>query len=435
SLPEEKITFKEGNQVVFQNFTILDRAKNAGVLNGNVQFEELTNPTFSLRFQAKKFELLDTQKSDELYYGKVMINTTAEVSGDTRKTTAKAQVKVLDGSSMTIIVPEYEYESLDHEGIVRFVPPPEEEVVDTDTTGNVENVGLTGIDLVADLEISPKADLKILIDQTSGDFLEMNGKAQLSYALNPNGQTSLSGSYEVQSGKYEFTFYNLIKKEFVIDKGSRITWDGDPYNARLNATATYQVKTSAMPIIEGQLSSAGAASGQYSEPLPFEVKLFIRGTVSNPDLSFSIKLQEERQNAFGGVVDSKLLQLNGQESELNKQVFSMLLFNRFLSENALSGGSSGSLTGTARNSVSKFLTQQFNGLAGKYIKGVQVNLGISSGAARSDSDLKLELSKGLFDDKLIITLGSSVGLSGEQVQEGRNLAQDVQLDYKLDPDG
>ena len=45
------------------------------------------------------------------------------------------------------------------------------------------------------------------------------------------------------------------------------------------------------------------------------------------------------------------------------------------------------------------------------------------------------VSKGLFNDKLIITLGSSVGLSGEQVQDGRNLAQDVQLEYRLDDDG
>ena len=433
--PEEKVSFKEGNQAVFQNFRILDRQNNVGTLNGTVRFEDITNPTFGLRFQTKKFEMLDTEKSDELYFGRLLLNTTVEANGDINKTTARARVKVLDESTMTIVVPEYDYETLDHEGIVRFVSAEDDQDSKRDSLELPGSVELTGVDLNADLEIDPGASLKILIDQTSGDFLEMRGTSRLSYAVNPNGQTTLSGSYEVETGRYEFTFYNFIKKEFSIDKGSRISWDGDPYNARLNATATYQVRTSPLPIIEGQLSASGASSGQYSDPLPFLVKLIIQGTVAKPELSFAIALAEEQRNAYGGVVDSKLLQLNRQESDLNKQVFSLLLFNRFLSENSLSGGSSGSLTGTARNSVSKFLTQQFNGLAGRYIKGVQLNVGLSSGAARSESDLKLEVSKGLFNDKLIITLGSSVGLSGEQVQDGRNLAQDVQLEYRLDDDG
>ena len=127
---------------------------------------------------------------------------------------------------------------------------------------------------------------------------------------------------------------------------------------------------------------------------------------------------------------------------MNKQVFSLLLFNRFLQENSFSGGAGGALSSTARNSVSQLLTEQLNNLSGKYIKGVKVTFGIesyedySSGNARGSTDLKLELSKDLLNEKLTVTLGSNVALEGEQKQNAaKSLAQDVELEYKLDNDG
>jgi translocation and assembly module TamB len=74
---------------------------------------------------------------------------------------------------------------------------------------------------------------------------------------------------------------------------------------------------------------------------------------------------------------TSLSQLNDTESQLNKQVFSLLLFNSFIE----SGGASDEplayeLTATARTSVSRLLTNQLNSFADRYIKGFDINVAV-----------------------------------------------------------
>src|SRR5690606_26597316 len=140
----------------------------------------------------------------------------------------------------------------------------------------------------------------------------------------------------------------------------------------------------------------------------------------------------------------RLTELRQQPSELNKQVFALLLLNRFIGEDPFASEAGGaSAESLARQSVSKILSQQLNDLAGDLISGVELDFDLESredyttGQREQRTDLNVGLSKTLLDDRLEVSIGSNFGLEGPQQtnQQANNIAGDIAVDYKLSKDG
>jgi hypothetical protein len=143
-------------------------------------------------------------------------------------------------------------------------------------------------------------------------------------------------------------------------------------------------------------------------------------------------------------VYAKFNELNGQESELNKQVFALLVLGKFIAENPLASvGDNGGLTDFARSSASQILSAQLNRLSEQYIAGANLNVGLdsyqdySSGNAEGRTQLKLALSKQIFDERVTVQVGGNVDLEGRRSQENslNNFAGDLKVMYKLTEDG
>ncbi|WP_299183884.1 translocation/assembly module TamB domain-containing protein, partial [uncultured Chryseobacterium sp.] len=142
-------------------------------------------------------------------------------------------------------------------------------------------------------------------------------------------------------------------------------------------------------------------------------------------------------------VNAKLAQLRTEESEMNKQVFALLLLNRFVGENPFQSGAGLSAEALARQSVSKILSQQINNLTSGLIKGVDLNFDLESsedyttGERNTRTDLNVDISKKLLNDRLKVSVGSNFGLEGDarQNENMTNIAGDVTVDYSLSKDG
>ena len=169
-----------------------------------------------------------------------------------------------------------------------------------------------------------------------------------------------------------------------------------------------------------------------------------------PDITFDVVLPTDRSYNVGSdivsVVNTRLTQLRQEPSELNKQVFAILLLNRFVGENPFqSSGSGGGFNAgaMARQSVSKLLTEQLNSLAAGLINGVDINFDVASsddyttGQRRDRTDLNIGLSKRLLNDRLQITVGSNFELEGPQqsAQSSNNIAGNLAINYQLSKDG
>jgi translocation and assembly module TamB len=79
------------------------------------------------------------------------------------------------------------------------------------------------------------------------------------------------------------------------------------------------------------------------------------------------------------VVRRRLEQLRMSPDEMTKQVFAVLLLNRFIGENPFASSGGGFSAGSfARQSVSKLLTEQLNQLAGDLVGGIDINFDVAS---------------------------------------------------------
>ncbi|MGI8893355.1 MAG: translocation/assembly module TamB domain-containing protein, partial [Bacteroidia bacterium] len=352
-----------------------------------------------------------------------------------------------EDSEFTLVIPKDDIAIIERKGVIEFVDytgryskimTRNEE--DEDTT----RAELTGIDLNANIEINRDSKLKIVVDEVAGDSLVLFGDATLSFGIDPSGKISLTGRYEIVEGTYQMTFY--VRRKFNIRQGSSLTWAGNPLDARVDITAIYDVKTAPLDLMASQISGTDEAQqNRYKQKLPFEVHLNMLGNLMTPDISFDIELAtEERGGDVGATVTAKLDQLSANESELNKQVFALLVLERFLPEDplALSGGGGGA-EGIARESVSRLLGQQLNRLAGKYITGFELNVGLesyedySTGEEEGRTELAVGVSKQFFNERIKVDVGSNFDLEGERARKSNlsTIAGDVSIEYKLTEDG
>lgn len=154
-------------------------------------------------------------------------------------------------------------------------------------------------------------------------------------------------------------------------------------------------------------------------------------------------MPQDKQNAFGGSIYAKIKDINTRESDLNKQVFALLILKRFISDNPFEseGGGSG-VASTARNSVSKILTDQLNRLS-ENIKGVQLSFDVksyedyTSGRAEGQTELQLGVSKTLLNDRLVVKVAGNVDVEGDasNQRDFTDYIGDLALEYKLTEDG
>ena len=169
----------------------------------------------------------------------------------------------------------------------------------------------------------------------------------------------------------------------------------------------------------------------------------MKGALLKPTISFEIDLPPKYRGAMGGTVYAKLNQLNADPSELNKQVFALLVLGRFVQEDPLaSSGGGGGINSVARSSVSKFLSQQLNRFSDKFIKGVELNFDLQSyddyttGTSEARTQLAVGIKKQLFNERVSVEVGSMVDLSNKNNQTNANeLASDVTVEYRLSDDG
>ena len=262
--------------------------------------------------------------------------------------------------------------------------------------------------------------------------------------MDKSGKTSLTGSFEVSSGAYNLSL-DVLKRSFTIQRGSVITWTGDPLTATLDLTATYTAVTPSIDLISNEI--AGRLPGEvnkFKEKLPFLVTLKMSGELMKPTITFDISLPPNILSLWPDV-DQRLAQIRGEESELNKQVFALLLLNRFVGEDPLQSqaGGGSSVGSIAFQSASQILTNQMDQLANSLIKGVDIHFDLnneqdySTGSEIDYTELDVTVSKKLFNERIQVSVGSNFDVVGVGApnQNASTLAGDVSVDYKLSKDG
>lgn len=441
-IPKESVQLNAPD-IYFNRFTIYDKAKNTFELDGKIGLSDVNNPTFDLALKAKKIQVLNaSQKDNPLFYGNVNLNVDMQIGGDLNIPEITGNLAVNKDSDFTYVIPEAELELVEKEGVVVFVNKENPNAIITRKEEESNSYTLKGFDIQSILKVDKDAVLNIIVDERTGDKLQISGAGDFNLGVNPNGNTSITGKYLVESGFYEVNLYNLVQKRFDLAKGSSVTWKGDPLDAEMKIRAIYKVETSAAGLMATKTSASSIESAnRFSQKTPFLVYLNLNGGLLTPEISFNIDIPKDKQGDYGGAVYTQLQQLNTQEEELNKQVFSLLVLNQFFPK-ATSDGSRGGSAKIARDNVNNVLSDQLNNFSSKYTEktGLDLNFDLNSfegASGKSQTNLDISAQKKLLNDRLTISVGSEVDIQGRSQVQGQNNAVvgNVSLEYLLTENG
>ncbi|WP_201986645.1 translocation/assembly module TamB domain-containing protein [Hymenobacter rubidus] len=452
-LPNQSLTFDDRG-IAFNNFTVLDSASNKAVVNGYLLTKDFLNYSFDMRATTKDFlAVRNTRDNNQLFYGRLVLDSDTRLTGPMTLIKVDTRVTVVQGSNLTVESPSATPTTVEREGIVEFVDKsaPLDTMLSRKLPLDTMKVSATGYDITAVVTVTNRTPFTIVIDPASGDNLRVRADGTLNTNIAPDGTITLSGRLDVARGQYHLSLYSLAQRDFIIARGSSITWDGDPYNATLDITAIYKVQAAPAELLAGQGEDDPTSQTVSRNRLPFNVLLKATDQLSKPTIGFDITLPEAQRGALNGQVEAKLAQLRqpNQTSELSKQVFSLLILGRFVAQNPFQTSSGEGLVATQlRGSASAVLTDQLNNLTDKYLSGLGLDLGVtnqadySTGEARSRTDLNVAVRRQLLNNRLTVRVGTDINLSGNtgtQATTGQssasNLAGDVSIEYTVLRDG
>jgi translocation and assembly module TamB len=424
-IEQDKMSFKR-NRFVFDDFKIKDKDENSATLKGFVEFDDINTLRYQIDLNTKSFLVVDKKPSrQDDFYGTARLSSDAKIRGDSELIKIQANLNVDNQSDLTYILPQSNREAANRQNIVRFVDKdlqndPFFENIDFEDT--VQN-RIQDITLNANISVAPESRFSIVVDPKSGDQLNLRGEANLAFEINPAGDINLSGRYTIEEGDYKLNFYQIVKREFIIEKGSTLLWKGDPTNAELDITAIYEMKASP-PV------------GSSNAPVKFEVILNLENELLNPEISFQIDAPEDVKQRNPELY-IWLQDVNNSENKQNMQAFSMLVFRSF----ANTGASAINIESTARNSVSQILTQQLNALGSK-LEGVELSFDVDSYQTNSDqgssgrTDVQLGVAKSFMNDRISVKVSGNVNVEGaEKSEQLSDYTGDLIIEYKLTPDG
>ncbi len=412
SMPAETITFaREG--ILFNDFTIKDKNGKDATINGRVRTRDFTRYFLNLQVKADHWQAINSKKTDyEMFYGKLLMSSDLNITGLATAPKIDGNLTIHDSTRLTYAMIDYGPGISESEGIVRFIDSRDTTWVDsTQIVSRGRNLRLSrSAQLNVNVGIEKNALFNVIIDPVTGDNLQVKGEASLNATMGPDGAIGLTGNYELNDGYYELN-YNFIRKKFKIQPGSMVTLSGDPLDAEVDITAAYSANIAPYELMEKQVEQNEL--NYYKQRLPFDVLLKMKGKVMKPDITFDIVLPENKASLvtsnIATQVQNKLIEIRNDPSVLNKQVFAALILGRFIADDPFASGAGGGLEYAARQSASRFLSDQLNNIAGQLIQGFELNLGLessedySTGQKSNRTDLNISASKRLFNDRLNIT--------------------------------
>jgi hypothetical protein len=371
-------------------------------LHGNILHRNFQEINLNIQLESvRNFLIMNTREEDnELFYGRLVLqNAVADLQGDLENIELQAVASFAPNSLLRLpLSGEAEY------GRPDFI------VFSNDQQragGNSAiNTGLTGFDLNLTALLTENLEVELIFDERVGDIIRGRGEGNLTMKIDESGAFSMFGRYEVQQGNYLFTSQNVINKKFEVVPGGSIVWTGDPYDAQIDIMARYPVMADIRDIV----------GAEQSVRVPTNVLMHMEGSLEQPEISLSIEINNLSES-FASEVASYIRSIQNDEQELNKQVFSLMVFNRF----APAGFTSQLASTGVTTSISEMLSNQFN----YWLSGItndKVNVNVN---ASNFQDVNLLISAKLFNDRITIERDGGIpGTNTPPTTSGTDAPQD-----------
>ncbi len=392
-----------------------DRKTGSAVLQGTISHHNFDNIDMNLSLAVKNFMFLNAKQTDtSLFYGK------AYASGDIFLRGNPMRMIDIDGRVKTekntlVYLPMYGASDVNTENdFMTFV---------SHDTLHIQNqrhgADLSGLKMNFNLEVTPDAEVQVILDETTGNILKASANGDLRLVISPSGDFTMFGTLSVEKGEYLFTMQNVISKKFEVVKGGMLRWNGDPMDAVVDISAVYKLR-------RVNLYNLMVDEEYRNKKAPVQCLLNMKGDLNEPTVSFGVKVE-------GSYDDIQTQLSNLDEGNINKQVISLLLLSQFQPLPGLQNEENSLFSYNPGEIVSNQINHWLSDISDKVDVGVNYSLGDQS----TSSELEVALSTQLFDDR--VTVSTNVGVGGESktttTNRTNNVVGEVEVDVNLNKSG
>ncbi|MDP2188515.1 MAG: translocation/assembly module TamB domain-containing protein [Sphingobacteriaceae bacterium] len=425
----KRVTF-EPTSINFQQAEITDDGTGTGRLSGRITHEKFRKTKLDLHLTAKELMVLNTEPNfKDAYFGTGRLTGTASFVGPVSLVDIQVRGSTDKGTSFSIpLDAEANRQDVD---FITFINKNSTEEVEVEAP--VFNP--IGINFGMALQVTPEAEISILLDRVAGDIIRGRGAAAIEFRVNPQGEIRMVGDYRFSSGDYTFTLANIPSKRFRISDGSTIQWTGDPYDANINLVAVYRQRASVAALLTNeQLSSRPRTQ------LNVDTYLKLTGSLLKPTVSFEIKLPTINENEGSDPLVARIQNINNNEQELNNQVLALLIAGQFFPSDQIAA--TNFLGSTGANSLTEVLSNQLNALLSQMFDNVNIGINYRSSnlgnlADASRNDISVALNTTLFNNRVVIdgNVGNNVNNLNTPNAGAQAIAGEVVVEYLMTPDG
>lgn len=432
------------------NITVTDDMGNEASLTGNIAHDHLAKMNLRLRMNSDNIQVLNLKEFEgQNFYGNVMSSVQMRLNGPFSD--LKMNISATPSKNSHLFIPissagdlsEYDYISFKKYG----------EAVEPYKPASKNKFSIT-IDAIA----TPDLECTIILDAGTGDQISAKGSGNIILEIPSVGDMRLNGNYIIDEGKYDFSFKQLqvlnYKRQFIINSGSAIKWNGDISDADLDVNAYTQIKARLYDLIMNDIDRVALASSEVRDAQLMQminVQMNMQGLLSAPKFNFKIDLAENR--SIGTYAFQKLQRINTDDKELLNQVAALLLLEQFIppegfnSSAAVSTGTINNMSELASTFASSQITNFTNkvlGMQDLYVGVRYKNYNLANGNNTLDqlsiinrNEAGINLRKNFFNNRLVVDVGGVYDWGRNTAASALtdNLAGDFRVQYLLTEDG
>lgn len=384
----------------FQNVRLQDLEGHTGVVNGELRHTKLKNLSYNFRFQTDRMLVYDTDREtpDFPFYGHIYATGDVRLQGGDGQLNVDGQVRA-DNQTEFVYVLGTAAEAT-NSSFVTFVdrtPRRQQTTIQADVYHPLnqpeqteEDDSPTAIHLNLQIEPAERANMKIIMDPAAGDYISAYGTGNLRINFFNQGNFQIFGNYNITEGIYKMSMQNVIRKDFTLQPGGIVSFNGDPRAANLNVQAVYTVNSASLNDL---IADASSSRGNVR----VNCLLNLTGNLTSPNLSFGLELPTVSEE------DRELVRsLTSTEEQMNTQIIYLLGVGKFYTYDY--ANNTGQTDATSSLAFST-LSGQLNNMLSQVIDNQNWNVGTNLTTGEkgwTDVEAEAILSGRLLNNRLII---------------------------------
>ena len=429
-LPQDSIYIRP-NHVIIPQINITDPEGRKGLISGNIYHNHFHDFKYNFRFLPQGMLTYNTTANNGLpFWGKVYSTGDIRISGHPGAFNANINIQPEMHSVFTYNADQTE--NAEENNILTFHDKEkrngQSSTPDDNEHQNVkkeEDEQETDVRLNFSVNMNPNITLNVITDGTSGNQLSITGNGLLRASYYNKGKFEMYGNYELDGGSYDMTIQNFIRKKFQFNKGSKISFNGDPNNGDLNLQAAYTINSASL----GDLNFGSTFSNKN---VKVNCLLNFTGKVGMPQIHFDMdipNINDEEKQMIKSLISS--------EEDMNLQTLYLLSVGRFYTYDYTRQTSTQSQSSSAVNSIlSGTLSSQLNTILSNAFKNEHWTLGTNFQTGNDGwNDMEIE---GIFSGRFLsghLLLGGSLGYREKQLYNKTNVIGDFNIEYLLNKNG